>query len=54
MLLGFWPSTWQGLSDLLSRSPSVKDEIVVGVVSYLDQPLFQALQFHEVATRSPA
>ena len=38
---------------MLSRSPSVRDEIVVGVVSYLDQPLFQALQFHEVVDAVP-
>lgn len=38
----------RGLELLLSRSPSVRDEIVVGVVSYLDEPLFQFLQFREV------
>jgi hypothetical protein len=38
----------RGLERLLSRGPSVRDEIVVGVVSYLDQPLFQYLQFQEV------
>ena len=43
----------QGLGRLLSRNPSVRDEIVVGVVSYLDQPLFQALQFHEVVDAVP-
>lgn len=46
-----WPlyeNVRKGLEMLLDRSPSVRDEIVVGVVSYLDQPMFQALQFHEV------
>lgn len=46
-----WPlyeHTRKGLEMLLDRSPSIRDQIVVGVVSYLDQPLFQALQFHEV------
>jgi hypothetical protein len=46
-----WPlyeKVRKGLEMLLDRSPSVRDEIVVGVVSYLDQPMFQALQFHEV------
>jgi hypothetical protein len=38
----------RGLELLLARSPSVRDQIVVGVVSYLDEPLFQYLQFHEV------
>lgn len=38
----------KGLEMLLSRGDSLRDEIVVGVVSYLDQPLFQYLQFHEV------
>jgi hypothetical protein len=38
----------QGLELLLARGPSIRDEIVVAVVSYLDEPLFQHLQFHEV------
>jgi len=38
----------RGIEDLLARSPSIRDQIVVAVVSYLDQPLFEALQFHEV------
>jgi hypothetical protein len=38
----------RGLELLLDRGGSVRDEIVVGVVSYLDQPMFQYLQFHEV------
>jgi hypothetical protein len=46
-----WPlyeGVRRGLEMLLARGPSIRDQIVVGVVSYLDQPLFQALQFHEV------
>lgn len=45
-----WPlyeSTREGLRRLLEK-PGVRDDIVVGVVSYLDDPLFSALQFHEV------
>jgi aryl-alcohol dehydrogenase-like predicted oxidoreductase len=51
-----WPLYEQlrkGLTQLLSRGPSIRDQIVVGVVSYLDQPLFQALQFHEVIESVP-
>jgi hypothetical protein len=46
-----WPlyqGVRRGLELLFERSPSARDKVVVGVVSYLDQPLFQALQFHEV------
>lgn len=46
-----WPlyeGVRKGLELLLERGASVRDQIVVGVVSYLDQPMFQALQFHEV------
>lgn len=46
-----WPlyeGTRRGLAALLARGGGVRDEIVVGVVSYLDEPLFQALQLHEV------
>jgi hypothetical protein len=42
-----------GLAELLSRGPSVRDEIVVGVVSYLEEPLFHYLQFHEVIDSIP-
>jgi hypothetical protein len=46
-----WP-LYQGLRDgleqLFQRRPSVRDEVVVGVVSYLEQPMFDALVFHEV------
>lgn len=46
-----WPiyeGTRRGLEALLTRGGGVRDEIVVGVVSYLEEPLFQALQLHEV------
>jgi hypothetical protein len=51
-----WPlyeGVRQGLKALFARRPSVRDQVVVGVVSYLDQPLFQALQFHEVIQSLP-
>jgi hypothetical protein len=38
----------RGLEQLLARGPAVRDEIVVGVVSYLEQPMFQNLPFQEV------
>ncbi len=38
----------QGLARLFAERPGSRDEVVVGVVSYLEQPLFGALQFHEV------
>jgi hypothetical protein len=38
----------RGLRDLFARGGGVRDEVVVGVVSYLEQPMFQHLQFHEV------
>jgi hypothetical protein len=46
-----WPiyeGTRRGVEALIARGGGVRDEIVVGVVSYLDEPLFQALQLHEV------
>jgi hypothetical protein len=43
----------RGLAQLLSRGPFVRDEIVVGVVSYLEEPLFGHLQFHEVIESVP-
>jgi hypothetical protein len=42
-----------GLTQLLARGPSVRDEIVVGVVSYLEEPLFHYLQFQEVLDAIP-
>ncbi|HYD68819.1 hypothetical protein [Azospirillum sp.] len=51
-----WP-LYQGLRDglveLFKRGPSVRDEVVVAVVSYLDQPLFSYLQFNEVIDSVP-
>ena len=43
----------KGLTKLLSGAPSRRQEIVVGVVSYLDNPLFSALQFNEVIAEVP-
>jgi hypothetical protein len=43
----------QGLARLLKDNPSRRQELVVGVVSYLDNPLFGALQFHEVIGEIP-
>lgn len=51
-----WPiyeGTRRGLEALLARGGGVRDEIVVGVVSYLEEPLFQALQLHEVIDAVP-
>lgn len=51
-----WPiyeGTRRGLEALLARGGGVRDEIVVGVVSYLEEPLFQALQLHEVLDAVP-
>jgi hypothetical protein len=38
----------RGLAQLLSRGNGIRDELVVAVVSYLEEPLFRHLQFHEV------
>ena len=46
-----WPlyeQTRRGIARLVEGSPSRRNEIVVAIVSYLDEPLFSALQFHEV------
>src|SRR5581483_8130992 len=43
----------RGLAQLLARGPAVRDEIVVGVVSYLEEPLFKYLQFQEVLDAIP-
>lgn len=51
-----WPlyeSTRQGISKLVAGNRSRRDQIVVAVVSYLDEPLFSALQFHEVVDAVP-
>jgi hypothetical protein len=43
----------KGLEKLLKDNPARRDEVVVGVVSYLNEPLFGALQFHEVIDAVP-
>lgn len=46
-----WPiydATREGLQRLLARGPQIRDQIVVTATSYLDMPLFGALQFHEI------
>jgi hypothetical protein len=51
-----WPlyeSLRKGIARLLDGHPSRRDEIVVAVVSYLNDPLFSALQFHEVLDTVP-
>jgi hypothetical protein len=51
-----WPlydATRRGLANLLTSGRARRDDIVVAVCSYLDQPLFSALQFHEVIDAVP-
>ena len=51
-----WPlydGVRKGLAKILDGNPSRRDELVVGVVSYLDEPLFSVLQFHEVINEIP-
>ena len=51
-----WPlyeHTRRGISRLLRGNRARRDDIVVGVVSYLDEPLFSALQFNEVLDEVP-
>ena len=51
-----WPlydGVRRGLAKLLSGNRARRDEVVVGVVSYLDNPLFGALQFNEVIAEVP-
>lgn len=51
-----WPvyeGTRRGLEALLARGGGVRDDIVVAAVSYVDEPLFQALQLHEVVEAVP-
>jgi hypothetical protein len=43
----------KGLGKLLAGNPARRNELVVAVVSYLDNPLFGALQFHEVIAEVP-
>jgi hypothetical protein len=51
-----WPlydATRKGLANLLASGRAKRDDIVVAACSYLDQPLFSALQFHEVIDAIP-
>jgi hypothetical protein len=51
-----WPlyeNLRRGLDDLIARSPSVRDEIVVAVVSYVQQPDFSDGPFSEVLAMMP-
>jgi len=51
-----WPlydGVRKGLAKLLRGNEARRQEIVVGVVSYLDNPLFSALQFDEVISEVP-
>lgn len=46
-----WPlyqGVRSGLQALFARGGGVRDEVVVAVVSYLDEPFFRYLQFNEV------
>jgi aryl-alcohol dehydrogenase-like predicted oxidoreductase len=42
-----------GLRDLFARAGGLRDEVVVAVVSYLGEPFFHYLQFHEVIHAVP-
>ena len=51
-----WPlyeATRKGLANLLASGRARREDIVVAACSYLDQPLFGALQFHEVIDAIP-
>lgn len=51
-----WPlyeATRKGLANLLASGRAKRDDIVVAACSYLDQPLFGGLQFHEVIDAVP-
>jgi hypothetical protein len=51
-----WPlydATRKGLANLLASRRVNRDDIVVAACSYLEQPLFSALQFHEVIDSVP-
>ncbi len=43
----------KGLAKLLDGNRARRDEVVVAVVSYLDNPLFASLQFNEVIAEVP-
>jgi len=51
-----WPlyqGVRSGLRALFARGRGVRDEVVVAVVSYLGEPFFHYLQFHEVTQAVP-
>lgn len=51
-----WPlysATRQGLADLLARGPSIREQIVVAVVSYVTQPEFCSMPFEEALEAVP-
>src|SRR5712692_511929 len=51
-----WPlyeATRCGIADLLKRNRSIRDDIVVGVVSYMTQPEFCAMPFQETLDSVP-
>lgn len=52
-----WPAyeqTRRGLKDLLARRPSMRNEIVVGAVSYVTYPSFSHTPFWELTKTLPA
>ncbi len=51
-----WPlyeNLRQGLAELLARGADVRDQVVVGVVSYVTQPEFSSMPFEEVIAQLP-
>ncbi|HWO14234.1 MAG TPA: hypothetical protein VNN80_32235, partial [Polyangiaceae bacterium] len=51
-----WPlyeATRRGLADLLRRSPAIRDRVVVGVTSYVQEPDFCHMPFREVIAAVP-
>ena len=48
-----YDATRKGLANLLASGRAKRDDIVVAVCSYLEPPLFGALQFHEVIDSIP-
>jgi aryl-alcohol dehydrogenase-like predicted oxidoreductase len=49
----FYEASRRGLADLLARSPSVRDEVVVAAVAYVTQPEFCHVPFDEVVASVP-
>jgi len=43
----------RGLADLFASVPASRDQVVVAVTSYLEEPMFRYLQFHEVIAAVP-